>query len=310
MLHQSRRDCSRRRGDDGAADCRNIRTFGCVAFNNVGFEGQQAATAESTEENWERVVAGNLKSVWLCMKYEIPQMLRQGGGAIVNASSMSGLIGDPEVPAYSASKHGVVGLTRTAALEYAKHGIRVNAYPRVPGHEVAGRIDAVGTGVAGWAPGQRVGVGWPSGHCGDCDACRRGACFSCQSAAQVTGITSDGGDADYLLAPTQALALLPAELSAVEAGPLLCAGMTTFNALRHSGARPGDVVAILGLGHLGVQCAAQMGFKTVAIARGEEKEPLARTLGAQHYILERTGAAYERMMSGQARFRVVLTTGQ
>jgi NAD(P)-dependent dehydrogenase (short-subunit alcohol dehydrogenase family) len=108
---------------------RTVETWGRldVAFNNVGFEGQQAPTAESTEENWERVVAGNLKSVWLCMKHEIPQMLRQGGGVIANASSMSGLIGDPEVSAYSASKHGVVGITRTAALEYARHGIRVNA---------------------------------------------------------------------------------------------------------------------------------------------------------------------------------------
>jgi D-arabinose 1-dehydrogenase-like Zn-dependent alcohol dehydrogenase len=160
-------------------------------------------------------------------------------------------------------------------------------YPRVPGHEVAGIIDAVGTGVAGWTEGQRVGVGWHGGHCGYCDACRRGDFFACQIAAQVAGVNYDGGYADYMIARAEALALIPAELSAVEAGPLMCAGITTFNALRHSGAQPGDLVAILGvggLGHLAVQFAAKMGFKTVAIARGKDKEALARKLGAQHYI--------------------------
>lgn len=160
-------------------------------------------------------------------------------------------------------------------------------YPRVPGHEIAGIIDAVGTGVVGWTPGQRVGVGWHGGHCGYCDSCRRGDFVTCQTAAQVPGITYDGGYADYMIAPAEALALIPEDLSAVEAGPLMCAGITTFNALRHSGAQPGDVVAILGiggLGHLGVQFAAKMGFKTVAIARGADKEPLARQLGARHYI--------------------------
>ena len=163
-------------------------------------------------------------------------------------------------------------------------GIR---YPRVPGHEIAGIIDAVGTGVLGWSTGQRIGVGWHGGHCGYCDSCRRGDFVTCQIAAQVPGITYDGGYADYMIAPAEALALIPEDLSAVEAGPLMCAGITTFNALRHSGARPGDVVAILGiggLGHLGVQFAAKMGFKTVAIARGADKEPLARQLGARHYI--------------------------
>lgn len=283
-------------------------------------------------------------------------------------------------------------------------------YPRVPGHEVVGVIDAVGSGVAVWKEGQRVGVGWNGGYCGYCDPCRRGQFFGCQIAGQVTGITYDGGYADYMTAPASALASVPDGLSAEEAGPLMCAGVTTFNALRNSGARAGDLVAVLGvggLGHLGVQYAAKMGFKTVAIARGTDKESLARELGAHHYIdsksqdpaeeltrmggakiilstvtnseamkaamgglglegkfmalgideslevsplllilgsrsvagwysgtsidsqdtlafsalsgvrsmnevysLEQAGEAYERMMSGQARFRVVLTTGQ
>jgi D-arabinose 1-dehydrogenase-like Zn-dependent alcohol dehydrogenase len=129
-------------------------------------------------------------------------------------------------------------------------------YPRVPGHEIAGIIDAVGTGVAGWTPGQRVGVGWHGGHCGHCDSCRRGDFVTCQIAPQVPGITYDGGYAEYMIAPAEALALIPEELSAVDAGSLICAGITTCNALRNSGARPGETVAILGvggLGHLGVQ---------------------------------------------------------
>lgn len=159
-------------------------------------------------------------------------------------------------------------------------------YPRVPGHEVAGIIDAVGTGVAGWTPGLRVGVGWNGGYCGHCDPCRRGDFFACQT-GQVTGLTFDGGYGDYMIAPASAVALLPEELPAVQGAPLMCAGITTFNALRNSGARPGDVVAILGLGglgHLGVQYAAKMGFQTVAIARGKDKEPLAKQLGASSYI--------------------------
>src|SRR6266404_9262433 len=159
-------------------------------------------------------------------------------------------------------------------------------YPRVPGHEVAGFIDSLGPGVVGWTESQRVGVGWHGGYCGHCEPCRRGEFFACEW-GQITGITYDGGYADYMVAHSSALALLPQELSAVEAGPLLCAGVTTFNSLRNSGARPNDLVAILGLGglgHLGVQFAAKMGFKTVAIARGSDKEPLARKLGAWHYI--------------------------
>jgi len=160
-------------------------------------------------------------------------------------------------------------------------------YPRVPGHEIAGNIDAIGPGVLGWTRGQRVGVGWHGGHCGYCDSCRRGDFVTCQVALQIPGIAYDGGYAEYMIAPAGALALIPDGLSSVDAAPLVCAGVTTFNSLRNSGARPGDLVAILGiggLGHLGVQFAAKMGFNTVAIARGLDKEPLARKLGANSYI--------------------------
>jgi D-arabinose 1-dehydrogenase-like Zn-dependent alcohol dehydrogenase len=169
-----------------------------------------------------------------------------------------------------------------------KEGLFPNIeYPRVPGHEVIGTVDAVGGGVAGWAVGQRVGVGWHGGNCGYCDACRSGDAFACETETLVTGVTHDGGYAEYMIAPMTALARVPDDLSAVEAAPLMCAGITTFNALRNSGARPGEIVAVLGLGglgHLGVQFAAKMGFKTVAIARGEDKAPLAQQLGAHHYI--------------------------
>ena len=160
------------------------------------------------------------------------------------------------------------------------------SYPIVPGHEVAGVIDALGSGTDPWQAGQRVGVGWYGGHCGHCDRCRRGDFVTCRTAS-VPGITFDGGYAEYMIAPAQALALIPDELTTVEAGPLLCAGITTHNALRNSGARAGDLVAILGiggLGHLAVQFAARMGFRTVAIARGADKAELARKLGAHHYI--------------------------
>jgi D-arabinose 1-dehydrogenase-like Zn-dependent alcohol dehydrogenase len=159
-------------------------------------------------------------------------------------------------------------------------------YPRVPGHEVAGTIDAIGEGVIGWTPGQRVGVGWHGGYCGRCDPCRRGDLFACVT-QQITGISLDGGYGEYMIAPVSAVARFPDDLSPVDSAPLLCAGITTFNALRNSGARPGDVVAVLGLGglgHLAVQYAAKSGFKTVAIARGKDKEPLARQLGAEVYI--------------------------
>ena len=159
-------------------------------------------------------------------------------------------------------------------------------YPRVPGHEVAGVIDAVGPGVPGWERGQRVGVGWNGGYCSYCDHCRRGEFFACVR-GQTTGVTYDGGYGEYLIAPASAVARMPAELPPAESAPLMCAGVTTFNALRNSGARPGDVVAVLGLGglgHLSVQYAAKMGFHTVGIARGKDKETLARKLGAAVYI--------------------------
>ena len=183
-------------------------------------------------------------------------------------------------------------------------------YPRVPGHEIAGIIDSVGIGVVGWTLGQRVGVGWHGGHCGYCDSCRRGDFVTCQIAPQVPGIAYNGGYAEYMIAPAGALALIPEEISAVDAGPLMCAGVTTFNSLRNSGARPGDLVAVLGvggLGHLGIQFAAKMGFKTVAIARGKDKEPLVTKLGAQHYIDNQTqDAAAELMKLGGAK--VILAT--
>jgi D-arabinose 1-dehydrogenase-like Zn-dependent alcohol dehydrogenase len=182
-------------------------------------------------------------------------------------------------------------------------------YPRVPGHEVAGVIDAVGPGVAGWEAGQKVGVGWNGGYCGYCDHCRRGEFFACVR-SQVTGVTYDGGYAEYMIAPASAVALMPSDLPPVEAAPLMCAGLTTFNALRNSGARPGDVVAVLGLGglgHLGVQYAAKMGFHTVGIARGEDKGPLARQLGASVYIDSRAqDPSAELLKLGGAR--VILAT--
>jgi D-arabinose 1-dehydrogenase-like Zn-dependent alcohol dehydrogenase len=187
-------------------------------------------------------------------------------------------------------------------------------YPRVPGHEVAGVIDAVGPGVAGWKPGERVGVGWNGGYCGHCDPCRRGNFFACVT-GQVTGITYDGGYGEYLVAPASAVARMPAGLSPADAAPLLCAGLTTFNALRNSGARPGDVVAVLGLGglgHLGVQYAAKMGFHTVGIARGKDKEPLARQLGAAAYIDSQAQdpAAELQKLGGAAAILATATSGE
>jgi D-arabinose 1-dehydrogenase-like Zn-dependent alcohol dehydrogenase len=182
-------------------------------------------------------------------------------------------------------------------------------FPRVPGHEVVGLIDAVGAEVPNWKKGARVGVGWHGGHCGHCNSCRRGDFITC-STAQIPGVSYDGGYAEYMIAPFEALASVPEELKSDDAAPLLCAGITTFNALRHSGAGPGDLVAILGiggLGHLGVQFAAKMGFRTVAIARGADKGPLAKKLGAQIYIdSTMQNAAKELSQLGGAK--VILAT--
>jgi D-arabinose 1-dehydrogenase-like Zn-dependent alcohol dehydrogenase len=158
--------------------------------------------------------------------------------------------------------------------------------PRIPGHEVAGRVDKVGANVTAWKAGDRVGVGWHGGHCFQCNACRKGLFINCEK-AKVTGISFDGGYAEYVVVPFAAAAKIPDSLKAVDAGPLLCAGITTYNSLRNSGARAGDTVAVQGiggLGHLGIQYAARMGFRTVAISSGPDKEELARQLGATEYI--------------------------
>jgi alcohol dehydrogenase/propanol-preferring alcohol dehydrogenase len=182
-------------------------------------------------------------------------------------------------------------------------------YPRVPGHEIAGRVDKVGPDVTQWKPGQRVGVGWHGGHCFQCDPCRRGDFINCKD-EKITDIHFDGGYSEYMLAPAEAIALIPDDLPADEAAPLLCAGITVFNALRNSGARGGDLVAVQGiggLGHLGIQYARQLGFRTVAIGRGSDKQALAKKLGAHEYVDTSAGppaAALQKLGGAQ----VVLAT--
>lgn len=188
-------------------------------------------------------------------------------------------------------------------------GAMGNDFPRAPGHEVAGKVDAVGDGVSAWSSGHRVGVGWFGGCDFTCEACRRGDFISCEN-GQVPGIAYDGGYAEYMVAPAEALARIPDDLSDVDAAPLMCAGITTFNALRQSVARPGDLVAILGvggLGHLGIQYAAKMGFEVVAIARGEEKGPLAKELGAHHYM-DSTASDVAEELNKLGGAQVVLAT--
>src|ERR1700756_1943716 len=182
-------------------------------------------------------------------------------------------------------------------------------YPRVPGHEVAGIIDELGPGVSGWKQGQRAGVGWHGGHDGTCRACRRGDFRNCQN-LQIAGISYDGGYQQYMVAPVEALTAIPENLGDVEAAPLLCAGITTYNALRHSGAMPGDLVAVLGvggLGHLGIQFASKFGYKVAAVGRGSESAPLAKKLGASVYIDNKaTNAAEALQKLGGAQ--VILAT--
>lgn len=182
-------------------------------------------------------------------------------------------------------------------------------YPRVPGHEIAGVVDAVGPGVQGWEPGRRVGVGWHGGHCFHCGACRDGDFVNCAH-ERVTGIHFDGGYAEYACVPAEALAAIPDELQAVEAAPLLCAGITTYNALRHSGARPGDLVAVQGLGglgHLAVQFARRMGLRTVALSHGAGKRALAEELGAHEYI-DTTATDPAAALQALGGARVILAT--
>ncbi|HEV3299811.1 MAG TPA: alcohol dehydrogenase [Planctomycetaceae bacterium] len=183
------------------------------------------------------------------------------------------------------------------------------AYPRVPGHEVVGRIDALGEGVSGWKIGQRVGVGLLAGHCGVCTSCRRGDFVTCTN-QPFSGVHQDGGYAESMIAIPSGLASIPDDLESVDAAPLLCAGITTFNALRHSLAEPGDLVAVQGiggLGHLGVQFAARMGFRVVAIARGGEKGPFAKELGAHHYI-DSTAGDPATALQALGGARVILAT--
>jgi D-arabinose 1-dehydrogenase-like Zn-dependent alcohol dehydrogenase len=182
-------------------------------------------------------------------------------------------------------------------------------FPRVPGHEIAGVIDSTGRGINNWKPGERVGVGWHGYHCCECDECRSGSFITCLN-RQVTGIHFDGGYQQYMIVSDRALARIPNAISNAEAGPILCAGVTTFNALRRSGAMPGDIVAIQGiggLGHMGIQFARHCGFRVVAISRGKQKEELAYRLGAHHY-LDASSADPGEELGKMGRARVILAT--
>ncbi|PSO57037.1 MAG: alcohol dehydrogenase [Cyanobacteria bacterium SW_12_48_29] len=194
--------------------------------------------------------------------------------------------------------------------EFVKEGTFPGiSYPRIPGHEIAGYVDQVGEGVSVWQQGQRVGVGWHGGHCFVCPSCRAGDFINCEQ-AEVTGISYDGGYAEYVVVPQEALASLPEELKAVDAAPLLCAGVTTYNSLRNAGAKGGDVVAVLGiggLGHLAVQFASKLGFRTVAISGTPEKKDLAFELGATHY-LDPSSVNVAEELSKMGGARVILAT--
>jgi D-arabinose 1-dehydrogenase-like Zn-dependent alcohol dehydrogenase len=240
------------------------------------------------------------------MKMRVAQISRPGGPFEIVER------GIPEpAPGWVRIKVQACGICHSDSL--VKEGMWPGLqFPKVPGHEVVGLIDAVGADVPQWEVGQRVGVGWHGGNCGYCDACRNGDFFACTVDLKVTGISFDGGYGEYMVAPAIAVARVPDALSAVEAAPLMCAGITTYNALRNSGARGGDLVGVLGLGglgHLGVQYAAKMGFETVGIARGKDKEALARQLGAHHYIDSEAGdPAGELQKLGGAKVIIATVT--
>src|SRR5271155_1187162 len=199
-------------------------------------------------------------------------------------------------PGHVRIKEKACGICHSDAL--TKEGVWPGIqYPRVPGHEVAGIIDEVGAGVSEWKKGQRIGVGWHGGHDGTCLSCRRGDFRNCRN-LKIPGISYDGGYQQYMVAPMEALVAIPESLSDIEAAPLLCAGITTFNALRHSGAFPGDLVAVVGiggLGHLGVQFASKFGYKVAAIGHGSETATLAKQLGASVYIDSKTENAAQAL---------------
>jgi D-arabinose 1-dehydrogenase-like Zn-dependent alcohol dehydrogenase len=190
-----------------------------------------------------------------------------------------------------------------------KDGMSGLQYPRIPGHEIAGRVDAIGADVTNWKIGQRVGVGWHGGHCFVCDACRRGDFIICQN-EKITALAFDGGYAEYVVAPAEAVAAIPDDLSSPDAAPLMCAGVTTYNSLRNSPARAGDLIAIQGiggLGHLGIQFARQMGFRTVALGRGAGVEALAKKLGA-HYYIDTTAGSPAEALQKLGGVRLVMST--
>lgn len=230
--------------------------------------------------------------------------VRQAGGPLE--------IGQREIPTPSAGqvriKVHACGICHSDSFtkEGTFPGVQL---PRVPGHEVIGVIDAMGPGVPDWREGQRVGVGWHGGHCGHCQSCRRGDFITCAT-GQIPGISFDGGYAEYIVVPFSVLALVPDALSSATAAPLMCAGVTTFNSLRHSGAVAGDLVAVIGiggLGHLAVQYAAKMGCRTVAIARGQDKAALARKLGA-HFYIDSSTQDVSAELSRLGGAKVILTT--
>jgi D-arabinose 1-dehydrogenase-like Zn-dependent alcohol dehydrogenase len=231
------------------------------------------------------------------------QVLRAGG----SFELVEEQVGEP-APGHAQVRVEACGICHSDALT-KDGGWPGIVYPRSPGHEVAGVIDALGEGTEPWKVGARVGIGWHGGHCGKCESCRRGDFITCAK-LQIPGITYDGGYAEFLLAPIEALARIPDELAPEEAAPLMCAGITTFNALRSSGARPGDLVAVQGiggLGHLAVQFAAKFGFETVALGRGVDKKSFALKLGARSYIdTVSQNAAQELAALGGAR--VILAT--